>query len=108
MSSRTTHLDIRGMSCANCSRTVGEAVEALDGVSEATVNFATDEGTVEYDPEEVSLRDIYDAISEAGYEAVSKTRTVGISGMSCANCADANQTSLESVPGVIDAEVNFA
>ncbi|AFK19525.2 copper-translocating P-type ATPase [Haloferax mediterranei ATCC 33500] len=108
MSSRTTHLDIRGMSCANCSRTVGEAVEALDGVSEATVNFATDEGTVEYDPEEVSLRDIYDAISEAGYEAVSKTRTVGISGMSCANCADANQKSLESVPGVIDAEVNFA
>ncbi|ELZ90149.1 copper-transporting ATPase [Haloferax mucosum ATCC BAA-1512] len=108
MGTRTAHLDIRGMSCANCSRTVGEAVEALDGVSDATVNFATDEGTVEYDPEKVSLRDIYDAISESGYEAISETRTIGISGMSCANCADANQKSLESVSGVIDADVNFA
>ncbi|KAB1187218.1 MULTISPECIES: heavy metal translocating P-type ATPase [Haloferax] len=108
MSSRTAHLDIRGMSCANCSRTVGDALEALDGVSEATVNFATDEGTVEYDPEEVSLAEVYDAISQAGYDAISETRSIGISGMSCANCADANRRSLESLPGVVDAEVNFA
>ncbi|KAB1197801.1 MULTISPECIES: heavy metal translocating P-type ATPase [Haloferax] len=108
MSSRTAHLDIRGMSCANCSRAVGDTVEALDGVSEATVNFATDEGTVEYDPDEVSLAEVYDAIEMAGYEAVSQTRSIGISGMSCANCADANRKSLESLPGVVDAEVNFA
>ncbi|WP_411967508.1 heavy metal translocating P-type ATPase [Haloferax sp. YSSS75] len=108
MSSRTAHLDIRGMSCANCSRTVGDTLEALDGVSEATINFATDEGTVEYDPDEVSLAAVYDAISQAGYEAVSQTRNIGISGMSCANCADANRKSLESLPGVVDADVNFA
>ncbi|WP_396611237.1 heavy metal translocating P-type ATPase [Haloferax sp. S1W] len=108
MSSRTAHLDIRGMSCANCSRTVGESVKSLDGVTDATVNFATDEGTVEYDPERVSLAEVYDRIEESGYEAVSEARTIGISGMSCANCADANRKSLESVPGVIDAEVNFA
>ncbi|WP_416839979.1 heavy metal translocating P-type ATPase [Haloferax sp. DFSO52] len=108
MSSRTAHLDIRGMSCANCSRTVGDTLESLDGVSAATVNFATDEGTVEYDSDEVSLAEVYDAIEMAGYEAVSQTRSIGISGMSCANCADANRKSLESVPGVVDAEVNFA
>jgi len=28
--------------------------------------------------------------------------------MSCANCAESNETALEDVPGVIDAEVNFA
>ncbi|UVE51091.1 heavy metal translocating P-type ATPase [Haloferax larsenii] len=108
MSSRRAHLDIRGMSCANCSRTVAESLESLDGVTDATVNFATDEGTVEYDPERVSLAEVYDRIAESGYEAVSETRTIGISGMSCANCADANRTSLESLPGVVDAEVNYA
>ncbi|ELZ80836.1 copper-transporting ATPase [Haloferax larsenii JCM 13917] len=108
MSSRRTHLDIRGMSCANCSRTVAESLESLDGVTDATVNFATDEGTVEYDPERVSLAEVYDRIAESGYEAVSETRTIGISDMSCANCADANRTSLESLPGVVDAEVNYA
>jgi Cu+-exporting ATPase len=47
MSTRTAHLDITGMSCANCSQTVGEALESLDGVREANVNFATDEGSIE-------------------------------------------------------------
>ncbi|MFC7203025.1 heavy metal translocating P-type ATPase [Haloferax namakaokahaiae] len=108
MSVRTAHLDIRGMSCANCSQTVGDSLEALDGVTAATVNYATDEASVEYDPEVVSLAALYDAVADAGYEAISEHRTVGISGMTCANCADANRTSLESVPGVIDAEVNYA
>ncbi|NKE37937.1 heavy metal translocating P-type ATPase [Natronococcus sp. JC468] len=108
MSQRTTRLEIRGMSCANCSQSVTEAVEALDGVSEADVNFATDEGSVEYDPSEVSLAEIYGAIDDAGYRAESATVSVGIADMTCANCADTNEEALELVPGVIDAEVNYA
>ncbi|MFH5797108.1 heavy metal translocating P-type ATPase [Haladaptatus sp. CMAA 1911] len=103
-----TQLEIRGMSCANCSGTVGEALNSLDGVEEANVNFATDEGTVEYDPEVVSLSEIYAAIEDAGYDPVRATTTIGITGMSCANCADANRTALESVPGVVSADVNYA
>ncbi|GAA0721585.1 Cu+-exporting ATPase [Halorubrum trapanicum] len=108
MSTRTTHLDITGMSCANCSATVGDAVESLDGVSRADANYATDEATVEYDPERTSLAAIYDAIEDAGYGAVSETATVAITDMSCANCADANREALEGVSGVIDADVNYA
>ncbi len=96
------------MSCANCSATVGDALETLDGVSEATVNFATDEGSVEYDPDVVSLREIYDAIETAGYGVVSETTTIAISDMTCANCAEANETALEATPGVVDADVNYA
>ena len=108
MTSRTIHLDITGMSCANCSGTIQDALESLDGVSEADANFATDEGSVTYDPDEVSLQEIYDAIDEAGYGAVSETVTVAISDMTCANCAETNETALESTPGVINAEVNYA
>ncbi|MDS0301303.1 heavy metal translocating P-type ATPase [Halogeometricum sp. S1BR25-6] len=108
MGTRTAHLDITGMSCANCSSTVGEALESLDGVSEANVNFATDEGSVEYDPEEVSLGEIVDAIEQSGYGIVTETASIGISDMTCSNCADTNQTALESVPGVVSAEVNYA
>ncbi|MCX2819805.1 heavy metal translocating P-type ATPase [Halorutilus salinus] len=108
MTSRTTHLDITGMSCANCSATIQDTLESLDGVSEADANFATDEGSVTYDPDEVSLQEIYDAIDESGYGAVSETVTVAISDMTCANCAETNETALESTPGVINAEVNYA
>ncbi|WP_096393081.1 HAD-IC family P-type ATPase [Halorubrum trapanicum] len=108
MSTRTTHLDITGMSCANCSATVGDAVESIDGVTRADANYATDEATVEYDPEETSLAAVYDAIEESGYGAVSETATVAITDMTCANCADANRDALESVPGVVEADVNYA
>jgi len=108
MTSQTIHLDITGMSCANCSATIQDTLESLDGVLEADANFATDGGSVTYDPEEVSLRGIYDAIDEAGYGAVSETVTIAISDMTCANCAETNQTALESIPGVVNAEVNYA
>ncbi len=108
MTTRTTRLDITGMSCANCSAAVEEALGALDGVDTANANYATDEATVEYAPEAVSLAAIYDAISEAGYGAVSETVSIGITDMSCANCADSNAEALETLPGVIDADVNYA
>ncbi len=103
MNTRTAHLDITGMSCANCSATVGDALETLDGVVEANVNFATDEGSVEYDPDTVSLGEIYAAIENAGYGVVSETVSIAISDMTCANCADTNREALENLPGVIDA-----
>ncbi len=108
METRTAHLDITGMTCANCSGTVGDALESLDGVVEANANFATDEGSVEYDPDEVSLAEIYETIEDAGYGAVSDTVTIGISDMTCANCVQTNETALENTPGVIAAEANFA
>jgi len=108
MATRTTRLDITGMSCANCSGTVQDTLESLDGVASASANFATDEGTVEYDPEETPLHEIYDAIEGAGYGAVSETVTIAIADMTCANCAEANATALEDTPGVIEADVNYA
>ncbi|WP_227356051.1 heavy metal translocating P-type ATPase [Haladaptatus salinisoli] len=108
MSQRRIHINIQGMSCANCSQTIADSVDSLDGVSEATINFATDEGTIEYDPDEVSLKKIYEAIETAGYTPVTETKTIGITGMSCANCSETVQSVLERTPGVIEADVNFA
>jgi len=108
MQTRTAHLNVTGMSCANCSASIEDALDDLDGVASANANYATDEGSVEYDPEEVSLGEVFDAIESAGYGAVTETVTVAITDMSCANCAEANAEALESTPGVIEATVNYA
>ncbi len=108
MTSRTAQLDIQGMSCANCSQTITQAVEALDGVNETTINFATDEGRVAYDPTDTTLAEVYTAIEDAGYSAVSTSASIGITDMTCANCAETNETALTDVPGVLSAEVNYA
>jgi Cu+-exporting ATPase len=96
------------MSCANCASTIQESVESLPGVERATANYATDEGTVEYDPAAVTLAEIYEAVEESGYEVASETVTVAITDMSCANCAETNESALLDTPGVVSADVNFA
>ncbi|WP_435197656.1 heavy metal translocating P-type ATPase [Natronomonas sp. EA1] len=108
MSQRKSHIDIQGMSCANCSQTISDAVDSLDGVSEVNINFATDEGSVVYDPEAVSLGEIYDAIADAGYTPVTDSVTIAITDMSCANCSETIQDALEGTPGVVDTDANFA
>ncbi|MFC5136139.1 MULTISPECIES: heavy metal translocating P-type ATPase [Haloferacaceae] len=108
MSTRKSRIDVQGMSCANCSQSVSDAVRSLEGVSEANVNFATDEGSVTYDPDEVSLGEIYDAIEGAGYSPVSDTITIAVTDMSCANCSETIRDALERTPGVVDADANFA
>ncbi len=105
---RRERIGVGGMHCSTCSETVAEALEALDGVSEASVNYATDEGTVAYDPERVSLSAIYDAIEEAGYEPRRETRTIAVSGMHCSTCSETVADALSALPGAIRADVNYA
>jgi len=108
MDTRTATLELEGMTCANCASTIENRVGALEGIVAVDANFATDGGSVEYDPEAVSLSDIYDAVSEAGYEAAAETVAVGVADMSCANCAETIEEGLGDSPGVVEAEVNFA
>jgi Cu+-exporting ATPase len=105
---RSVRLDVTGMSCANCSATVEDALSALPGVSEASVNYATDEATVTYDPAETTLRDVVDAVESAGYGVVTDSLAVGITDMTCANCADTNEGRLRDTAGVVDVDVNYA
>ena len=108
MSNRTTRLELTGMSCANCAGTIEESVGELDGITSVDANYATDEGSVEYDPDVVSLADIVTAVQDAGYGVATETVTIGITDMSCANCAEANEEALEETAGVIEASVNYA
>lgn len=59
---------VSGMTCASCAGTVERAVAQLEGVSEATVNLATEKLTVERD-QAVSDQAVLAAVGEAGYEA---------------------------------------
>jgi len=104
----TTRINVVGMSCATCAETVEEEVGSLEGVESVDVNFATDEATVAYDPENVSLLEVYDAVESAGYEPESTKKTFGVAGMSCATCAETIEESIGSVAGILSVSVNFA
>ncbi|MXR42019.1 heavy metal translocating P-type ATPase [Halobaculum sp. WSA2] len=100
-------IDIGGMTCANCAATIEDAVAGLDGAG-ATANYATDEAAVEYDPDRVSLADVFDAVESAGYDPIAETVTVGITGMTCANCSATIEEAVGDLPGVVSVDANYA
>jgi len=108
MTERTARIDVGGMTCANCSGTVEDALQLLDGVSDADANYATDGASVTYDPDRTSLGDIYEAVEDAGYDPVTAETTIPIQGMTCANCSGTVEDALDGVPGVVDVAANFA
>jgi Cu+-exporting ATPase len=64
---KRAELGIEGMTCASCSSAVERALKKLDGVSEASVNLATNRAAFSYDPTKVKLAQVREAITKAGY-----------------------------------------
>jgi Cu+-exporting ATPase len=68
-------IPIGGMRCAACAQRVEKAIKRLDGVREASVNFATEKATVAYEPQKLRVSAIKDAIETAGCAALELIRT---------------------------------
>ncbi|HWQ96749.1 MAG TPA: heavy metal translocating P-type ATPase [Clostridia bacterium] len=64
---KRAELGVEGMTCASCSSAVERALKKLDGVSEPSVNLATNRAAFSYDPTKVKLAQVRDAITKAGY-----------------------------------------
>jgi Cu+-exporting ATPase len=65
----STDLIVQGMTCASCVRRVERALLAVPGVQGATVNLATHQARVTYDPQGTTPDRLADAIVAAGYES---------------------------------------
>jgi len=61
-------LALGGMTCASCAMRIEKKLNKLDGVA-ATVNFATEQATVSFDAEQVSVEDLIAAVESTGYHA---------------------------------------
>ncbi|MDR1131184.1 MAG: heavy metal translocating P-type ATPase [Oscillospiraceae bacterium] len=68
-------IPIGGMTCAACAQRVEKAIKRLKGVASVSVNFATEKATVAYDPHQVRLSAIKEAIEKAGYKALEVNKT---------------------------------
>ncbi len=65
----TTTFKLRGMSCAGCANNIETAIKDVPGVAECNVNFGTEQATVQYNPNKISIEQIESAVDEAGYGA---------------------------------------
>jgi len=65
---QSTQLAIEGMTCASCATRIEKRLNKLEGV-QASVNFASEQAAVSFNPSEVSLHDLIATVESAGYHA---------------------------------------
>jgi P-type Cu+ transporter len=122
------HFGVTGMTCASCVRRIEKALSRTPGVAAASVNLATEQATVRYDPAKVTLEQLKASVEKAGYGVRSlpvdparmtpavATQSAGamqqvtlpIEGMTCASCVRRVEKALARTPGVSKASVNLA
>ena len=109
MADQKVTLSITGMTCVNCAMNIERAVNKLNGIKEANVNFAVEQASVTFDPKILHIRDVVENIHGSGYTVATAKVELPVTGMTCANCAMNIERALNrKIPGVINASVNFA
>ena len=70
MSATREHIElpITGMTCASCANRIERRLNELDGVT-ASVNYATEKASVEFDEAAVAPDQLVEAVEAAGYRA---------------------------------------
>ena len=102
---------IEGMTCASCAQTVEKAAKKVRGVTQASVNLATEKLSIEYDEPTFSVENLQKAVDNSGYEMIAQegtTQTFAIEGMTCASCAQTIEKAVGKLSGVDKASVNLA
>lgn len=98
---------IDGMSCASCVGRVERSISSLEGVSDVSVNLATESAVFHID-QPSRLSEIVATLADLGYPAQVATTMLTVSDMSCASCVGRVERAIAAVPGVQDVRVNLA
>ncbi|MDR2032345.1 MAG: heavy-metal-associated domain-containing protein [Azoarcus sp.] len=62
-------IKVQGMTCDDCVDNVTKVLESLPGVSRVEVSLEREIATVQYDPGQVEVAAIRQAVEDAGFDA---------------------------------------
>src|SRR5260370_2319573 len=65
-------LALEGMPCASCAVRIEKGLKKIPGVKDASVNFATEQATVTYEPAQTNLEQMVQKVEAIGYKATSR------------------------------------
>ena len=105
--SQSISLAVEGMSCASCVGRVDKGVQDVPGVSDVSVNLASESARISIESPE-NLRAAVARLAELGYPAREAKVTLSIESMSCASCVGRVDHAIAALPGVLDVSVNLA
>ena len=100
-------IGVGGMTCASCVARVERALKKVPGVSEATVNLATEKATVSFTPNAVEVDSLLGAIEGAGYEPRREGIVFEVKNLTSSADASALEVLITGQRGVASAAVNY-
>ena len=65
----TVTLNIDGMTCGGCVKSVTKVLNGLDGVRSATVSLENKNAQVEFDEGKIQIAQLVEAVEDAGFDA---------------------------------------
>ena len=101
-------LPVTGMSCASCAARIEKGLGSIEGVSQATVNFAAEKATVLFHPGQTDISNLIEKVKDLGYGARVEKVVLPIQGMTCASCVSKVEKAIRSLKGVFQVNVNLA
>src|SRR5712692_7847409 len=69
-------LALEGMTCASCAMRIEKGLKKVPGVKDASVNFATEQATVTYDPSQTGIEQMVRSVEAVGYKATPRVASV--------------------------------
>jgi Cu+-exporting ATPase len=103
---QSLRFEVDGMTCASCVSRVERVLNRRDGVTNASVNLATETATVTGAAPDID--DLRAALGKAGFPARTETIRLSVSNMTCASCVARVEKVLARKTGVLSAHVNLA
>ncbi len=106
---------IKGMHCASCAMTIERVVSKLPGVKVTQVNFAAETLLTEFDENQVSPKDLKEAVNSVGYKVLAPEVPEGreflalkVIGMDSPHCAMVVEKAIKTLPGIEKVEVDYS
>lgn len=93
---RKEKFDVTGMTCSACSSRVEKAVSKLPGIEEVSVNLLTNSMQVSFNEDELTVKDIIEAVEHEGYGASVKSSVLPQGNASAAKSSAKKQKSEQS------------
>lgn len=70
MTTQTITLNIEGMTCGGCVKSVTNALNQVTGVQSADVSLANNNATINFDDSQTDVQQLTEAIEDAGFDVV--------------------------------------
>ena len=98
---------VRGMHCAGCVKTIEDTARGVAGVDDARVNFASEQASLDVNPDKFRAAALQQALLDRGYRVVPRRVVFRVRGLDPSGVTGLEHR-LRAIPGVLAASANYA